>query len=94
MKSMTIFILGNVPTNHWSTIEKESLRKHFKLYYDLAEQGVAIKYPSAEEIQRAIKEEPEFRSKSVAVVRSKLQHEFGTIERKREEEEWSDEFLA
>lgn len=52
----------------------------------MVEEGSSHSYPSTQEIQKAIEEEPEFLNKSAAVIRAKLQYEFKVINERLKEE--------
>ncbi|CAH1170726.1 unnamed protein product [Phaedon cochleariae] len=70
-----------IRVQRWTTPERHKVRDHFRTYFDGFKETFNRNYPSNEELNEAIKTIPEFKNKSAALLRSKIQHEFRDIER-------------
>lgn len=73
------------PRRSWSTPEKHKLRSYFKSTFDHFKNDTSIRrFPSGQELLRAIQTVPEFRGKTTAILRSKIQHQFNVILRSKQ----------
>lgn len=83
------FFLGKIA---WKENETNALRQHFSNYYKITQQTKINTYPDVNEIKRSISSVALLKTKTVEIIRSKLQHDFKHLLQKLQgQKEISDE---